>query len=145
MIDKKDDDFLADNVKGLMMDAVARWNRRIDRAQRQSEFASVRPADQRVFAHMRGRPTKLSDFHVALSISRQAAYQSIARLVDQGLVRLEPAPGSERDKLVCVTEKGQRLRTFAAQQIREIEALCAAALGEEGLKELRRLLKRLNA
>lgn len=143
MVDKRDDAFLSDNIKGLMMDLVSRWNRAMDAAQQHTEFSSVRPGDQRLFGYMRGRTTRMSEFHTGLGISRQAAHQSVARLQAGGLVEVRPTPDSARDKSVYITEKGQRLRSFAAQQIREIEGECASVLGDDGLEALRQLLKRL--
>ena len=145
MVDKSDDGFLRHNVKGLMMDLVARWNREMDQAQSFTEFSAIRPSDQRVFGHMRGRPTLLSDFHGALGMSRQAAQQSVQRLIEHGVVRVDPAPDSRRDKIVSVTEKGQSLRSFAAGQIRQIEQSCKERIGTEGLEGLRQLLLALRA
>jgi len=143
MVDKKDNAFLASNIKGLMMDLVGRWNRKMDEAQQETEFASVRPGDQRLFGSMRGRTTKMSEFHTKLGISRQAAHASIARLQTAGLVEVRATPGNSRDKSVHITKEGQRLRSFAAEQIREIEAECAQALGDEELETLRALLEKL--
>ena len=123
-----------------MMDLVARWNREMDQAQSSTDFSTVRPSDMRVFGHMRGRPTLLSDFHGALGISRQAAQQSVQRLVEHGVVRVDPAPDSRRDKIVSVTGKGELLRGFAASQIRRIEQSCKEQIGADGLESLRRLL-----
>ena len=145
MVDKIDDSFLRRNVKGLMMDLVAQWNREMDHAQSSTEFSAIRPSDQRVFGHMRGRPTLLSDFHGALGISRQAAQQAVQRLIEHGVVRVDPAPDSRRDKIVSVTEKGQSLRSFAAGQIRKIELDCQERIGSDGLENLRRLLLSLLA
>ncbi len=144
MIDKSDNDFLGHNVKGLMMDLVAQWNREMDQAQSLTEFSGIRPSDMRIFGHMRGRPTLLSDVHGALGISRQAAQQSVQRLLEHGVVRVDSAPDSRRDKIVTVTEKGQTLRSFAAEQIRRIELSCRARIGEDGLRHLRQLLMSLS-
>jgi len=143
MIDKKDDQFLATNIKGMMMTLIARWNARMDAEQMKTEFADIRPSDSRVFANMRGRSMPLSAIHREMGFSRQAAQQAVERLVGHGLVRIEPQPDTRRDKLVVITDKGQRRRTLAARQIREIEAGCAAVIGPEGVEALRDLLTNL--
>jgi len=140
MIDKRDDDFLETNIKGLMMTLLARWNQEMDAARAETEFAGIRPADMRVFGQLRGREVPLSALHRELSVSRQAAQQAIERLVAHGVVRVDAAEGSRRDKVVSVTEKGQRWRAIAAAEIRRIEVKVAEVVGEDGREDLRRLL-----
>ncbi|MEM8803696.1 MAG: MarR family winged helix-turn-helix transcriptional regulator [Pseudomonadota bacterium] len=143
MIDKRDDAFLGQNIKGLMMTLIARWNSRMDEARAGTEFAEVRPADMRVFGQLRGRSVKLSEIHREMGFSRQAAQQAVDRLVAHDMISVLPDPGSRRDKLVSITAKGQRWRSIAAKQIRQIEAEVADALGEEAKEALRGSLARL--
>ncbi len=140
MIDKKDDDFLGRNIKGMMMTLIAHWNARMDDARAETEFAAVRPADMRVFGQLRGRTVKLSAIHREMGFSRQAAQQAVDRLVDHDMICVRPDPESKRDKLVAITEKGQRWRTIAATQIRLIEDQIAENLGEEAKEQLRQAL-----
>ncbi|MGI9374353.1 MAG: hypothetical protein ACR2OJ_17845 [Hyphomicrobiales bacterium] len=140
MIDKKDDAFLATNIKGLMMTLIAHWNGRMDAERAETEFAKIRPSDMRVFGQMRGRTMKLSEIHREMRFSRQAAQQAVVRLVDHGVLQVDPAPHGNRDKVVSVTTKGQRLRALAARQIRDFEASCATIIGPSGLETLRELL-----
>lgn len=145
MIDKKDDRFLADNIKGLMMSVLGRWNAQMDQARQTTEFSAIRDSDMRVFGQLRGRTLKLSALHLELGMSRQAAQQAVARLVKHGVLLVTLAEGSKRDKVVSVTNKGQELRSLAAQQIRDIEAQCIEAIGAEDTETLRRLLMRVGA
>ncbi len=145
MIDKKDDRFLADNIKGLMMTVLGRWNAEMDRGRQATAFAAIRDSDMRVFGQLRGRRLKLSALHRELGMSRQAAQQAVARLVDHGVLQVTLAEGSKRDKVVSVTDKGQELRSLAARQIRDIEAQCIEAIGSDNTEVLRDLLKRLGA
>ena len=50
--DKADNTFLSQNIKGIMMTLIVRWNAQMDDARADSEFADVRPADIRVFAQL---------------------------------------------------------------------------------------------
>ena len=143
MIDEKDDTFLGQNIKGMMMTLIAQWNAQIDEARSATEFASVRPADMRVFAQLRGRDVRLSDIHREMGFSRQAAQQAVERLVAQEMLSVAPVPGSKRDKIVSITEKGQRWRAIAAAQIRGIEAEIAQTIGTEAREDLRRHLAAL--
>lgn len=144
LIDKKDDGFLSQNIKGLMMTLIARWNAAMDDARMDTEFAAIRPADIRVFAQLRGREVKLSMIHREMGFSRQAAQQAIDRLVAQDMIAVAPVPGSRRDKLLTITEKGQRWRAIAAAQIRQIETEIAAAIGQDAKEALRTTLQTLD-
>lgn len=140
MIEKRDDEFLEHNIKGMMMTMLGRWNAQMDRGRGDTEFAEIRPSDMRVFGQLRGRDVKLSDIHRELGFSRQAAQQAVDRLVAHGVLKVELASGSRRDKVVSVTTHGQKLRSLAARQIREIEEQCARIVGETGREQLRGLL-----
>lgn len=145
VIDKRDDDFLGQNIKGLMMTLIAEWGAQMDDARAETEFAAVRPADIRVFAQLRGRTLKLSAIHREMSYSRQAAQQAVDRLVGHGMITVQPDPDSKRDKIVSITEKGQRWRSIAADQIRQIEGQISEALGRDDREKLRDMLTGLVA
>ena len=137
VIDEEDNTFLSQNIKGMMMTLIARWNARMDDARAETEFADVRPADIRVFAQLRGRTIKLSQIHREMGFSRQAAQQAVDRLVVHDMIAVADDPGSKRDKLVSITKKGQRWRTIAADQIRQVEAEIGEAIGEDAKEALR--------
>lgn len=140
MIDEQDNSFLGQNIKGMMMTLIARWNAQMDEARAGTEFASVRPADIRVFAQLRGRTVKLSVIHREMGFSRQAAQQAVDRLVGHEMIAVTPDPDSRRDKVVSITEKGQRWRAIAAAEIRTLEAEIGEAIGDDGKETLRRML-----
>lgn len=125
------------------MTLIAHWNAEMDEARAETEFATIRPADMRVFGQLRGRDVKLSDIHREMSFSRQAAQQAVDRLVDQDMITVTPVPGSKRDKIVSITDKGQRWRAIAALQIRKIEDQIADAVGDDGKEDLRQHLSDL--
>jgi len=143
VIDKKDDAFLGQNIKGMMMTLIARWNAQMDDARADTEFADVRPADIRVFANLRGRSVKLSDIHREMGFSRQAAQQAVDRLVAHDMISVVADPSSKRDKLVSITDKGQRWRTIAAVQIRQIETEISEVVGEDAKETMREYLAKL--
>lgn len=112
----------------------------MDDARAETEFAAIRPADMRVFGQLRGRTVNLSAIHREMGFSRQAAQQAVDRLVSHGMIVVAPVTGSKRDKVVSITEKGQRWRAIASLQIRQIEEQIAIALGEDSKEVLRRHL-----
>lgn len=136
--------FLGRNIKGLMMDVVGRWNVEMDKRQAETPFAGIRPADQRLFGQMRGRPTAMIDLHKRLGITRQAAHNSILRLVDHGVVEIVGSPDNRKSKIVVVTEKGQQLRKLAAESIQKIEKDCVRRIGKDRLETLREILEALS-
>lgn len=145
VIDKKDNSFLDQNIKGMMMTLISRWNAEMDHARSETEFAQVRPADIRVFAQLRGRTVKLSEIHREMGFSRQAAQQAVDRLIGHEMISVENDPKSKRDKLISVTEKGQRWRAIAAKQIRQIESDIAELIGEDATETMRGYLTHLVA
>lgn len=145
MIDIEDDNFLATNLKGLMMSLLGRWNAEMDAGRAATDFAAIRASDMRVFGQLRGQSVKLSELHRRLGFTRQAAQQAVDRLVAHGVVRVDLATGSRRDKIVSVTDKGQELRALAARQIRSFEAEVAQVIGPEDTEALRRMLIKLTA
>ena len=146
MIDEKDDASRGQNIKGLMTTLIALWNAEMDDARADTEFATVRPADIRVFEQLRGRTVKLSAIHREMGFSRQAAQQAVERLVTHDMIAVTPDPDSKRDKVVTITEKGQRWRSIAAASIRSIETEIASTIGESAKEALREhLITLLNA
>lgn len=140
MIDESDDAFLGQNIKGMIMTLIARWNIQMDERRADTEFAAVRSADMRVFGQLRGRTVKLSDIHREMGFSRQAAQQAVDRLVSHEMIAVAPVAGSKRDKVVSITQKGQRWRAIVASQIRQIEAQIADAIGQDSKETLRKHL-----
>ena len=78
-----------------------------------------------------------------MGFSRQAAKQAVDRLVGHGMIQIGPDSTSKRDKLVSITDKGQRWRAIAAQQIKEIDTQVAATIGADDMEALRQSLLRL--
>ncbi|MEM6479596.1 MAG: MarR family winged helix-turn-helix transcriptional regulator, partial [Pseudomonadota bacterium] len=106
-------------------------------------FAAIRPADMRVFGQLRGRTVKLSMIHREMGFSRQAAQQAVDRLVEHDMISVGRDPDSQRDKIVKITEKGQRWRSIAALQIRLIENRVADVLGDGEREAFRGALRKL--
>ncbi|MEM9707761.1 MAG: MarR family transcriptional regulator [Pseudomonadota bacterium] len=125
------------------MTMIAHWNGQMDDARAETEFASIRPSDMRVFAQLRGRHLKLSAIHREMGFSRQAAQQAVDRLVGQGMIVVEPGNDSKRDKMVSITDKGQRWRSIAAAHIRVIEQEIEDAVGGEAKEDFRTVLQAL--
>ncbi len=129
-----------DNIKGLVQDLTEKLDVRMHSLRVGTEFEHLRPSDAKTFMLIARHPRHISELARDLGITRQATHNSILRLIENGLIELHPAPGSKRDKIPLVTEKGQALRRFAAKNLFIIEAELEAKIGAERLEQLRGIL-----
>ena len=129
-----------DNIKGLVQDLTEKLHARMNSLLVGTEFEHIRPSDTKTFMLISRHPRTISELARDLSISRQATHNSILRLIENGVVELHPAPGSKRDKIPVVTEKGQAVRRLAAKNLVIIEAELEAKIGTERLEQLRGIL-----
>jgi DNA-binding MarR family transcriptional regulator len=70
----------------------------------------TRPRYTPVFRALEGREScTLGEIATAAGISQPAATQTVALMVEDGLVSAKPAPGDARQRLVRLTKKGREL------------------------------------
>lgn len=105
-----------------------------------SPFASAGRAEIKLFAALRGESRSIAELSRYLGVSRQAAHQTVHKLIAHGVVRLEPMAGNRRQKMVVITDKGQEARALTAQHFRQIESQVAGNIGKAELEQLKRLL-----
>ena len=63
------------------------------------------------------------------------------KLIEKGVVRLEPIANNKRDKSVVITEAGNEARRVTAEHFRTIEKTVADNIGRENLDLLLQLLE----
>ncbi len=68
---------------------------------------------------------------------------SVKRLQDLKVVELQPVPGSQRDKLIVITDRGMSARQTAEEQIARLEREVGEVIGRQDLETLRNLLVRI--
>lgn len=134
-------EFLNQNINRLMLDKLE-WIKERMRERLPSEPGSFTPAEGMIFSTLRGRTLTLSEIARHRGVSRQAIHRTVSGLVDRGLLRIDPAENSKRDKVVVITEAGQKKRDDVATVLRQIENEIAAAMGRDRLEQLRELLSR---
>ncbi len=110
---------------------------------RGTRYSDVRPSDIRVFVQVARQARSETEIAQAMNVTRQAVQSSVKRLVAMKVVEVVPKPNNGRDKIVQLTERGLVARQTAAEQIRIVEAECAAIIGREELERLRGLLLHL--
>lgn len=129
-----------DNIKGLIQDLTQQLDARMHSLRVGTEFEDIRPSDAKTFILISRHSRNISELARDLGITRQATHNSILRLIENGLIELHPAPGSKRDKIPVITEKGQALRRFAAKNLAIIEGELEAKIGKDRLEQLRGIL-----
>ena len=135
-----------DNIKGLVQDLTEKLDARMDALIVGTPVERIRPSDKKTFMLIARHPRTISELARALRITRQATHKSVLRLIEHGVIELQPAPDSKRDKIPIVTEKGQQIRRIAAQNLDKIEAEIEAKISKRRLEEFREtLIELLNA
>jgi DNA-binding MarR family transcriptional regulator len=129
-----------DNIRGLLQDFTTLLDDRITAYRKGTRYEKVRRSDVRVFISATRKAQSVTDIARELEVSRQAVHSSVKRLAELKVVELVPQPGSNRDKLVIVTDRGQLARVHALEQIEQLDKECAAIIGEQGLETFRKLL-----
>jgi DNA-binding MarR family transcriptional regulator len=109
----------------------------------ETEFASIRPADGKVFMMISRQVISLSEYAKMSGISRQSIHKSLLRLVDFGVIELVQAPNSKRDKVPVVTEKGQELHAILFGILHDIEQKQIAKVGKERFEAFKSTLMML--
>lgn len=72
-----------------------------------------------------------------MRLSRQAISHIQGQLAEMGMVAAEPDPADGRSKVLVFTEQSERVRAFAGETIRALEAELTLRLGEEAVAALR--------
>lgn len=129
-----------ENIRGLLQDLASELDRRAVVYRKGTRYEKVRQSDLRVFILASRQARSVSELARELEVTRQAVHSSITRLKALQVVELLPQPGSGRDKLVAVTEKGWQAQAVANDSITRLEKECAQILGVKGLGQFRKQL-----
>jgi DNA-binding MarR family transcriptional regulator len=81
-----------------------------------------------------------SDIAATLRVSKQAVQQAVKGLAAKGFVRVEPDPGSGRQRRVVFTRRGEAMRDVAADGLRRMEAELGRRIGRTRLTALHHAL-----
>ncbi|MGF1760102.1 MarR family transcriptional regulator [Photobacterium sagamiensis] len=145
MIDKEGAIFLESNVKGLMQECITAMNIKMAKWREDTEFATLREGDIRVFAQLRGQPFTVSQLGRLMGITRQAVHLAVQRLQQEGMVNLVDSPADRKQKIIEITEKGQRFRHLVAKHLQHQEQQICQQLGQTTFDTLRDALLELQS
>ena len=106
-------------------------------------FGDVRPTHTIIFAHVGPEGMRLNELAERAQMSKQVINYLVSAVEEMGYVERIPDPEDGRGKIVRLTEKGLINSQTGRQIIQDIENEWTAKIGEEGMRELRRLLEQL--
>lgn len=113
----------------------------VELAKRRGYFVAS-GAMNRMLSHLGSCPLGLSELARRVGTSRQAVHQLATEAASAGIVEFIPSELDKRVKLLQYTRKGRALAAQAASDFLLIEQELAAALGQEDVETLRRILAR---
>ena len=128
------------SIRGLLLEVAERLEKDTKHVAASAGYANIRPSDARMFMTIAEQPRTISQLARILKISRQAAHSSIGRLMEWNAVELRHAPGSRRDKIATLTERGQRAREATQTRILAMETRIEERIGLERREVLRGIL-----
>lgn len=109
----------------------------------------VRPAHSVVFRNILAGGSRITDMAEYAGMTKQSMAALVDYLARHNYVALTPDPTDGRAKLVVLTDRGREVQQMALDFSREVESRWAAAIGEEGMKDVRaglqELLEHLNS
>jgi DNA-binding MarR family transcriptional regulator len=132
--------FLFRNLKGLLQEKLWLLDDRLKQKRLASRYKTLTDAEARILATLRGEELTISEIARRLDVSRQAVHKVVSNLVKVKLFKLEPVPGSARDKRIVFTQEGKALRKEAEKALRELEQEVETAIGTKNFRLLKSLL-----
>jgi DNA-binding MarR family transcriptional regulator len=103
----------------------------------------VRPAHEFALRAVEAGADTASELGRRLSVTKQAAAQTIAALEEFGYVNREPDPGDARRKRVRVTPRGRELMTLGSALFDDVRSRWAVRIGPKQLDTLETHLAQL--
>ena len=96
------------------------------------------------FLHKNNGKATQKEIEKYLEISHPAVVKLVARLEDAGFIVCSQDENDKRNKVVCTSKKAEKLRNELELEKNRADARFVAGLSEQEVKELRRLLNKLD-
>lgn len=94
------------------------------------------PAHLTFFSHLNCGVTQASDVARRMGISRQAVYKITKELQEMDILSLEADPDDGRQKIISMTERGERVALDSRACLEVIEGRLAEKIGQENFDTL---------
>lgn len=127
-------------LRTLILRRFAWMEERVLKKAQAHGYSGVTPAMSRLFGHMGGQPTGLSELARRMDVSRQAVHRLANEAAKLGLVEFVVSPDDARVVRLQFSQAGWDMSATAAKDFEDIEQQLKARLGARNLGELKRLL-----
>jgi DNA-binding MarR family transcriptional regulator len=104
-------------------------------------YGYVTPSMARLYSYLGETPVPMSELARRLQISRQAVHQLVAEGLNSKFLEVINSPDDKRIKLVKFSTNGKEMSDIALAEIHQAEQELAKHLGEDNIKQLRRILE----
>lgn len=125
------------NVPQLLASAKRWFDDALDSSMRRSGEQPVTVAQAAVFASLDAAGTSVAELARRIGNTRQSVHQAVHGLIAMGLLEQVPDPASARNRLVRVTDEGERVHRKALRTIAAVERELADRIGRDAVKALR--------
>jgi DNA-binding MarR family transcriptional regulator len=132
---------IPDNLAQLLMRRFYWVDESLQNAIRAKGWPQISRAQSMVFVNLGEGIRRPTEIAARVGVTRQAMHQTLAELVELGLLRLVPDPDDRRAKLVEYTDLGARLGLDALEALHAIEAELATRLGNDTVSALKLALQ----
>lgn len=104
-------------------------------------YGYITPSMARLYSYLGDNPVPMSELARRLKISRQAVHQLVVESLNSDFLEVIDSPKDKRIKLVKFSANGKKMSDVALAEIHQAERELAKHLGEDNVKELRRILE----
>lgn len=104
-------------------------------------YGYVTPSMARLYSYLGAAPIPMSELARRLKISRQAVHQLVTEGINSKFLEVVDSPADKRIKLVKFSDEGQKMSAVAIAEIHQAEQDLMKIIGEDNVKELRRILE----
>lgn len=104
-------------------------------------YGYVTPSMARLYSYLGSAPVPMSELARRLKISRQAVHQLVTEGINANFLEVIDSPEDKRIKLVKFSTNGKEMSDIALAEINKAELELAEHLGEDNIKQLRRILE----
>ena len=134
-----------ENLAILLREPFRTGTERLHRRFAERGHPEIRPPHGNVMQFLDDDGTRVSVLAERAHMTKQSMAELVAHLEELGYVERVPDPSDRRAKLVRATPRGKGLYAIAREVVAEIEAEWTRRLGKAKMRQLRELLKELNA
>ena len=104
-------------------------------------YGYITPSMARLYSYLGESPVPMSELARRLKISRQAVHQLVTEGLNSDFLEVIDCPDDKRIKMVKFSKNGKKMSDIALTEIHQSEQDLIKCLGEDNVKELRRILE----